>query len=167
MGASCHGRITILKGLQFPSHPDGTRVHDDPRGFPGQLDGPVRFPRYGCCCSLSGQIDPSVPPGCLGDLVDAALSTFLASTWRTSSAEDRAHALARLAWDARDRPLPYGGPGPARALAARLCRAAREQADSNEPFTVAPDETTDPLTQMRAAVLLGHAALRSIRRIPP
>ncbi|MEW2455500.1 hypothetical protein [Streptomyces albus] len=92
---------------------------------------------------------------------DAAHSTFLAGTWRTSNAEDRAQALAQLAWDARDHPLPHSAPGPARTLATHLHRAAREHDDRDGPFTITPAETTDPLVQMRAAVLLVHAALRN------
>ncbi|MFH9110972.1 hypothetical protein ACH4LN_30345 [Streptomyces albus] len=91
---------------------------------------------------------------------DAAQSRFLAGSWRTSTAEDRAHALSCLAWDARERPLPHSTPGPARTLAGRLRRAAREHRDGETLFTADPDGSADPLTQMRAAVLLAHAALR-------
>ncbi|GHJ23390.1 hypothetical protein ACH4LN_05555 [Streptomyces albus] len=95
---------------------------------------------------------------------DAAHSTFLAGTWRTSSAEDRAHALARLAWDARDRPLPRSEAGAALTLATRLRRNAREHdGQGSGPFMIAPDRTADPVVQMRAAVLLAHAASRDRR----
>ncbi|MGK4907323.1 hypothetical protein [Streptomyces sp. PHES57] len=90
---------------------------------------------------------------------DAAHSAFLTSSWRTSSAEDRAHALACLARDARDRPLPRAS-GAAFKLAAELRRAAREHDDAGGPFTVGTDQGADPVVQMRAAVLLAHAALR-------
>ncbi|WP_055500044.1 hypothetical protein [Streptomyces albus] len=90
---------------------------------------------------------------------DAASSPFLTSSWRASSAQDRADALACLARDARDRVLPRAS-GPAFTLATRLRRAARHHDEAAGPFTVEPDETTDPVVQMRAAVLLAHAALR-------
>ncbi|WP_055575736.1 hypothetical protein, partial [Streptomyces albus] len=89
-----------------------------------------------------------------------AQSSFLTSSWRASSAQDRADALACLARDARNRVLPRAASGPAFALATRLRRAARDHDDAAGPFTVEPDETTDPVVQMRAAVLLAHAALR-------
>ncbi|WP_051698522.1 hypothetical protein [Streptomyces albus] len=92
---------------------------------------------------------------------DAASSPFLTSNWRASSAQDRADALACLARDARNRALPRAASGPAFTLATRLRRAARNHDDAAGPFTVEPDETTDPVVQMRAAVLLAHAALRS------
>ncbi|MEU2086807.1 hypothetical protein ABZ569_33675 [Streptomyces albus] len=91
---------------------------------------------------------------------DAAQSLFLTSSWRASSAQDRADALACLARDARNRVLPRAS-GPALTLATRLRRAARNHDEAGDPFTVEPDETTDPVVQMRAAVLLAHAALRS------
>ncbi|MDI6408150.1 hypothetical protein QLX52_04735 [Streptomyces albus] len=91
---------------------------------------------------------------------DAASSPFLTSSWRASSAQDRADALARLARDARNRVLPRAS-GPAFTLATRLRRAARNHDDAAGPFTVKPDETTDPVVQMRAAVLLAHTALRT------
>ncbi|KPC96711.1 hypothetical protein [Streptomyces albus] len=90
---------------------------------------------------------------------DAAVSPFLTSSWRTSNAQDRADALACLARDARNRSLPRAS-GPAFTLATRLRRAARNHDDAAGPFTVEPDETADPVVQMRAAVLLAHAALR-------
>ncbi|CAM3496692.1 MULTISPECIES: hypothetical protein [Streptomyces] len=92
---------------------------------------------------------------------DAAQSSFLTSNWRASSAQDRADALACLARDAQNRVLPRAASGPAFTLATRLRRAARNHDDAAGPFTVEPDETTDPVVQMRAAVLLAHAALRS------
>ncbi|MEU2606831.1 hypothetical protein [Streptomyces albus] len=91
---------------------------------------------------------------------DAASSPFLTSSWRASSAQDRADALACLARDARDRAFPRAASGPAYALATRLRRAARNHHEAAGPFTVEPDETADPVVQMRAAVLLAHAALR-------
>ncbi|QID36064.1 hypothetical protein G3260_002140 [Streptomyces albus] len=90
---------------------------------------------------------------------DAAQSSFLTSSWRASSAQDRADALACLARDARNGVLPRVS-GPAFALATRLRRAARDHGDAGGPCTVEPDETADPVVQMRAAVLLAHAALR-------
>ncbi|MFF9555358.1 hypothetical protein ACF1DY_05995 [Streptomyces albus] len=92
---------------------------------------------------------------------DATHPTFLAGTWRTSNAEDRAHALAQLAWARERPPLPHSAPGPARTLATHLRRAAREHDTQDGPFTITSAETTDPLVQMRAAVLLAHAALRN------
>lgn len=90
---------------------------------------------------------------------DAASSPFLTSSWRASSAQDRADALACLAWDARDCTFPRAS-GPAFALATRLRRAARHHDEAGGPFAVEPDETAGPVVQMRAAVLLAHAALR-------
>ncbi|WP_064674570.1 hypothetical protein [Streptomyces albus] len=90
---------------------------------------------------------------------DAASSPFLTSSWRASSAQDRADALACLAQDARNRVLPRVS-GPAFALATRLRRAARDHDEAAGPFAVEADETADPVVQMRAAVLLAHAALR-------
>lgn len=56
------------------------------------------------------------------------------------------------------------GPSPALPgrfkLAAELHRAAREHDDADGPFTVGTDQGADPVVQMRAAVLLAHAALR-------
>ncbi|MFF8285816.1 hypothetical protein ACF06W_24255 [Streptomyces albus] len=92
---------------------------------------------------------------------DAAHSPFLTSSWRASSAQDRADALACLARDAQNRALPRAASGPAFTLATRLRRAARNHDNAAGPFTVEPDETTDPVVQMRAAVLLAHATLRS------
>ncbi|EPD95529.1 hypothetical protein HMPREF1486_01726 [Streptomyces sp. HPH0547] len=90
---------------------------------------------------------------------DAAQSSFLTSSWRVSSAQDRADALACLARDARSRVLPRAS-GPAFTLATRLRRAARDHDEAKGPFTVEPDDAADPVVQMRAAVLLAHAALR-------
>ncbi|MEW2453003.1 hypothetical protein [Streptomyces albus] len=90
---------------------------------------------------------------------DAAQSRFLASSWRTSTPQDRADALTQLARDAADRPLPRAS-GPAFTLATRLRHAAREHAVAGGPFAVEADEAADPVVQMRAAVLLAHAALR-------
>ncbi|MGK4905996.1 hypothetical protein [Streptomyces albus] len=70
---------------------------------------------------------------------DAAHSAFLAGTWRTSNAEDRADALACLARDARDHALSRVS-GPAFALATRLRRVARDHDEAGGPFTVEPDE---------------------------
>ncbi|KPC87316.1 hypothetical protein ADL27_42965 [Streptomyces sp. NRRL F-6602] len=44
--------------------------------------------------------------------------------------------------------------------ATRLRRAARDHDEAAGPFAVEADETADPVVQMRAAVLLAHAALR-------
>ncbi|CAL9427887.1 hypothetical protein [Streptomyces sp. enrichment culture] len=89
---------------------------------------------------------------------DAAHSPFLTRSWRASSAQDRADALACLAQDAQNRVLPRAS-GPAFTLATRLRRAARNHDEAAGPFTVEPDDA-DPVVQMRAAVLLAHAALR-------
>ncbi|MEU5834440.1 hypothetical protein ABZ820_12320 [Streptomyces diacarni] len=88
----------------------------------------------------------------------ALRSLFLRGLWRTSTAEDRAVLLTRIAWCARNRKLATGEePAPAAAFARSLQEAARN-AGATGPFEVATSDLhQDSLVELEAALLLLHS----------